>query len=100
MLEKAYGIRNRRYMSGVDILKKGHESINHKPQRGRPASITSSHVTEFRELLELDRRITIHEISYKVDCSTGTVHDILHNKLNMRWVYARWIPKMSGDQKK
>ena len=58
-------------------------------------------VTEIRELLELDHRIMFREISYKVDCSICTVHDILYNKLNMRWICARWIPKMlSEDQKK
>ena len=54
-----------------------------------------------RELLELDRHNTIRKSSHMVDCNIGSVHDFLHNKLNMRWVCARWIPKMmSDDQKK
>ena len=77
-------------------FKNSQESINDEPRSGRSASITSRH----RDLLELHRRITICEISYKVDCSIGIVHDILHNKLNMRRFCARWIPKMLTESQK
>ena len=43
------------------------------------------------------RCITSGEIWGRVDCSIGCVHDILHDKLNMRRVHARWIPKMLSE---
>ena len=46
------------------------------------------------ELLGQNLRIIICEIRNKVDSNIVTVHDILHNKLNIRPVCARWIPKM------
>ena len=99
MLEKAYGIRAMKKSQIYEWyrrFKNGQESVNDEKRNGRPASVISRHVTEIRQLLELNRR----EISCKVDCNIGTVHDILHNKLNMKRVCARWIPKMSEDQEK
>ena len=87
MIVKAYGIRamkNSQVYEWHGRFENGQESINDEPRSGRPVSITSRRVTEIKELLELDGRITIREIRYKVDCSIGTVHDILHNKLNLR----------------
>ena len=45
-------------------------------RRGRPTSITSQKVQEIKELLDKDRRITVREVSKRVDCSVGTVHTI------------------------
>ena len=80
MFEKTSGIRAMKKSQVYEWygrFKNGKESINDEPQSGRPASITTRHVTEIRKLLELDRRITIREISYRVDCSSDPVHDIL-----------------------
>ena len=101
-LEKAYGIRairNRRYMNGMDVFKTVRRAST-MTNGAVGQSITSRYVTEIRELLELDRRNTILEISYKVDFSIGTVTTF--NTINlMRRVCARWIPKiLSEDQKK
>ncbi|XP_053391639.1 protein GVQW3-like [Mercenaria mercenaria] len=104
MLEKAYGMKAMKKSQVYEWygrFKNGRDSVMDEPRSDRPTSITSRHVTEIKGLLELDRRITIREVSDKVDCSIGTVHDILHNKLNMRRICTRWIPKMlSDDQKK
>ena len=62
-------------------------------------SITSQKVPEIIELLDKDRRITVREVSQRVDCSVGTVHTIIHENLNMR-LRARWIPKMLSECQK
>ena len=61
---------------------------------GCQTSITLHKVQEIKELLDIDRHITVREVSQRVDCSVGTVHTKIHENLNMRRLCARWIPKM------
>ena len=56
MLERAHGIRAMKKSQVYEWygrFKNGPESINDEPRSGEPASITSRHVTEIRDLLEL-----------------------------------------------
>ena len=78
----------------------GYESVMDDQRSGRPTSITSQKVQEIKELLDKERRITIREVSQRVDCSVGTVHTIIHENLNMRRLCARWIPKMRSECQK
>ena len=77
----------------------GYESVMNEQLSGRPTSITSQKVQEIKELLDKDRRITVREVSQRVDCSVGTIHTI-HDRLNMMRLYARWIPKMLSECQK
>ena len=54
----------------------GYESVMDKQRSGRPTSIPSQKVQEIKELLDKDRRITVREVSQRVDCSVGTVQYI------------------------
>ena len=47
-----------------------------------------------------DRRVMIEHIADIVDVSIGTVHQILHDCLNMRKVCARWVPRMLTPEQK
>ena len=48
-----------------------------------------------------DRRIKVREISKAVGISTERVYNILHKKLEVRKVYARWVPRLlTPDQKR
>ena len=62
--------------------------------------ITDTKVQEIKELLDKDRRITVREVSQRVDCSVGTVHTIIHDNLNRRRLCVRWIPKMLSRRQK
>ena len=42
----------------------------------------------------------VREVSQRVDCSVGTVHTIIHENLNMRRLFARWIPKILSECQK
>ena len=104
MLVKAYGdaamkktALHKWYSSRYE---NGYESVMDDQRSGRPASITSQKVQEIKELLDKERRITIREVSQRVDCSVGTVHTIIHENLNMRRLCARWIPKMLSECQK
>jgi hypothetical protein len=66
-------------------------SLIDRKRSERLKAVTSNHV---KVLFENDRRITIREIKDRVDCSIGTIYRIIHEELNMRIIYARWIPKM------
>ena len=41
-----------------------------------------------------DRRLKIREIADIVDISTERIQNILHEKLGMRKLLARWVPRL------
>ena len=46
-----------------------------------------------RDLVYSDRRIPVEEIAQALGISHGSVSTILHDRLGMRKLTARWIPK-------
>ena len=42
----------------------------------------------------------VRKVSQRVDCCVGTVHTKIHESLNMRRLWARWIPKMLSECQK
>ena len=50
-----------------------------------------------RKLVMENRRITLHELEETTGISNRSIHSILHNKLHMSKVCARWVPKMVAD---
>ena len=67
---------------------------------GRPGTLTSSDVTVIKELLNKDRRIKLRELAARIECSYGKVFNIVDEQMNMRWICARWIPKMLTENQK
>ena len=51
-----------------------------------------------RDLVYSDRRIQMEEIAQALGISHGRVSTILHDRLGMRKVTARWIPKSLSDE--
>ena len=53
-----------------------------------------------RDLVYSDRRIQVEEIAQAlhVDISHGSVSTILHDRLGMRKLTARWVPKSLSDE--
>ena len=48
-----------------------------------------------------DRRIKLHEIAEIVRISVGAVSNILHEKLEIKKICARWVPRLlTIDQKR
>lgn len=78
----------------------GRESVRDSARSGRPKVASPAIMTEIRNLLNLDRRITVRELSDKLDLSVGLLHRIIHDDLNMRRLCARWIPKMLTMEQK
>ena len=48
-----------------------------------------------------NRNVSLKEIAEELDCSTATVHTVLHNDLGMSKKAARWVPHaLTEEQKK
>ena len=51
-----------------------------------------------RDLVYSDKRIQVEEIAQALDISHGSVSTILHDRLGMRKLTARWVPKSLSDE--
>ena len=51
-----------------------------------------------RDLVYCDRRIKVEEIAQALGISHGSVSTILHDRLGMRKLTARWVPKFLSDE--
>ena len=62
----------------------------------RPPCVKSkaSDVKLVKDRLDVDRRVTMHELCSELDMAYGTVHWILKDELNMSRVSARWVPHL------
>ena len=76
-------------------LKDGRESTEDDKHTGRPVTITTEKkVAEIQEFILEDRRVTVETVARHFDISYGTAQDIMTNKLGMRRVSARWVPRL------
>ena len=53
---------------------------------------------KIRDLVCSDRRIQVEEIAQALGISHGSVSTILHDRLGMRKLTARWVPKSLSDE--
>ena len=57
-------------------------------------------IDQVRKKVLEDRRLTLQEIVAEVGISTGSVHSILTEELNLRRVSAEFVPKLLTEQQK
>ena len=70
----------------------GQETIMDDDRCGRPVSKSkTSDFTLVEDRLDVDRRVTMHELCSESDMGNGTVHRILKDELNMSRVSASWV---------
>ena len=53
---------------------------------------------EVLEFVYYDKRIQVEEIAQALGISHGSVSTILHDRLGMRKLTARWVPKSLSDE--
>ena len=73
----------------------GRESIKDDPHNGCPVEATSEEMCQKLESLILaDRRMKVSRLAEETGISAGAVWTIIHEKLDMSKVSARWVPRM------
>ncbi len=82
---------------------RGRESLLDDPRSGRPTTgVNQENIETVRSLVESDRRLSVRSIAEQSQLSYGTVREVLHAKLGMSKVCARWVPRMltNADKQK
>ena len=78
----------------VGEFKRGRTSLEDEARSGRPLDATDEEMCKkVRDLVYSDRRIQVEEIAQALGISHGSVSTILHDRLGMRKLTARWVPK-------
>ncbi|XP_011867391.1 PREDICTED: putative uncharacterized protein FLJ37770, partial [Vollenhovia emeryi] len=81
-------------------FKDGRTSAESEQRCGRPQTARSvANVERVRNLVMADRRLTVREIAEEVGVSKDSAHAILREDLNMNRVAAKFVPKLSPEQK-
>ncbi|CAK9805507.1 Protein GVQW3 [Anthophora plagiata] len=82
-------------------FKNGRQSIEDDPRPGRPLIATDNTCIEkISDLVRVNRRLTVRELSEEVGISIGSCHEILTEKLNMHRVAAKFVPRLMTEEQK
>ena len=75
-------------------------SLEDEAKSGRPLDATDEEICKkVRDLVYSDRRIQVEKIAQALGISHGSVSTILHDRLGMRKLAGRWVPKcLSHEQ--
>ena len=77
----------------VGEFKRGRTSLEDEARSGRPLDATDEEMCKkVRDLVYSDRRIQVEEIAQALGISHGSVSTILHDRLGMHKLTARWVP--------
>ena len=83
----------------VGEFKRCRTSLQDEARSGRPLDATDEEMCKkIRDLVHSDRRIQVEEIAQTLGISHGRVSTILHDRLGMRKLTARWVPKSLCDE--
>lgn len=79
----------------------GRESFENETSSGAPATvIVDETIDAVDQMVKADRRVHVRQIAEALGISIGSVHSILHEKLGLSKVCARWVPRfLTNDQK-
>ena len=82
-------------------FKEGRISVDEGPRPGRPSTSTNGdHVERVRVVIRENRRLTVREVADEVHISIGSCHQIFSEKIQMRSVSAKFVPRLLTDDQK
>ena len=67
--------------------------MHDKGARRPSLAITEENIEHARDMVPLDRRVTIDEVAHVLQISYGSAYKLMHNKLGFHKICARWVPK-------
>ena len=77
------------------------ESVRDDERCGRSTEVrTSELIDQIKNSIDKDRRVSIETISAQFDVSVGTVHTIIREKLKMRKICAKFVPRVLREDRK
>ena len=86
----------------INEFKRGQTCTEDEACSRRPVEVTTTDIVEkIHGIVTEDRRVKVCEIAESVGISTERVHNILHEKLQMKKLSERWMPRLlTVDQKR
>ena len=82
-------------------FKEGRESVRDDERCGRSKEVrTPELIGQIKNFMDKDRRVSIETISAQFDVSVGTVRTIIREKLKMRKIFAKFVPRVLREEQK
>jgi hypothetical protein len=104
MLQKAFGVNamsQSKTFLWYKCFKAGQTSVDNDEHSGRlSTSTTPENIAKVREAILADCRRTIHNVCEIVGLSYRTIQCILADKLNMRHISVKFVPRLLSDDQK
>ncbi len=76
------------------------DDLKDKLRSGRPKKYTAAKVQEASDILDRDRRTSLHGLSRLLNISKGTTHKLVHKDLQMTKKSAKWVPHLLTQAQK
>ena len=76
-------------------FKRGRTNTDDAECSGRPKSaVISENITKVHKIVLGDRKLKLHETVDSLKISEGSVFIILHESLEMRKLFSKWVPRL------
>ena len=83
----------------VRAFKEGHENVSDMPRSGHPP-VCDEDVQTVSVLVEADRNFSIRELAQETGLAPLTVLHILKDRLRMRKIASKWVPRDLTEMQK